>query len=307
MFRNARIYRLENDWPESEEAVSRELAKAAFSPCGPLTDRSSGWVAIDTSNPNNSELLARRLHGADLLVLRSQSRILPAAAVNEALEERIEEYRQRMDEEPGRSEKRRMKAETRDSLLPKALLKSDKIRGYVELADQLVVVDAGQSAAAERFLRHLRLPFGDLTLKPLRYKQPVDALLKRIFLGDSPPRFDVGRECRMQDASDAGSTVRWNDFDLADPSIRSHVADGMRLTHLAIVYDNILHCVLDENGVISKLKFVGADDDSTDDENDPLARQDAEFVLLTGTLRNMLKDLKQLLGGYDQSEPQALP
>jgi DNA recombination-dependent growth factor C len=58
-----------------------------------------------------------------------------------------------------------------------------------------------------------------------------------------------------------------------------------------------MNFVLDENGVISKLRFVGMDDDN-EDHNDPLARQDAEFVLITGTLRNLLGDLKKQLGGY---------
>jgi DNA recombination-dependent growth factor C len=70
----------------------------------------------------------------------------------------------------------------------------------------------------------------------------------------------------------------------------------MRLTHLAIVYDNILGCVLDEDGVVTKMRFLGADDDG-DDDNDPLARMDAEFVLMTGTLRHMLADMKKLLRG----------
>jgi recombination associated protein RdgC len=100
----------------------------------------------------------------------------------------------------------------------------------------------------------------------------------------------------MQDAADAGSIVRWTQFDLSDKTIRNHVANGMRLTHLAIEYDNILSCVLDEKGGISKLRFIGMDDD-TDDEHDPLARMDAEFVLITGTLRMLLGDLKKLLGG----------
>ena len=54
--------------------------------------------------------------------------------------------------------------------------------------------------------------------------------------------------------------------------------------------------VLDENGVITKLKFLGVDD-APDDDSDPLARLDAEFVLFSGTLRAMLKDLAKLLGG----------
>jgi len=127
--------------------------------------------------------------------------------------------------------------------------------------------------------------------------QPVDKLLTKIFFEDAPKQFSLGRECRMQDPADSRSIVRWTDFDLSDQTIRNHVANGMHLTHLAIEYDNVMSCVLDENGVISKLRFIGMDDDS-DDHNDPLARLDAEFVLITGTLRRLLGDLKKLLGGF---------
>ena len=59
----------------------------------------------------------------------------------------------------------------------------------------------------------------------------------------------------MQDASDPGSIVRWVDFDLSDDTIRNHVANGMRLTHLSVVYEQVMSFVLDENGVISKIAF----------------------------------------------------
>jgi len=296
MFRNVRYFRFDGRWPTDEAAVSAALAQVAFHPCGPLTPRSSGWVPVA---PNSGDALARRVNGADLIRLRSQSRVLPTAAINEALEERIEEFRIRMGEEPTPREKRRLKAETRDDLLSKALLKSDRTWGYIDLAEKVIGIDASQPATCERFLSFLRQTFPLLTIKPLTCKEPVDALLTRIFLGDAPARFAVGRECRMQDASDAGATVRWNAFDLTDRTIRNHVADGMHLTHLAIEYDRILSCVIDHHGVLTKLKFLGADDTDTQIDSDPLARQDAEFVLLTGTLHQLLGDLKKLLGGFE--------
>jgi recombination associated protein RdgC len=293
MFRNLRFYRLQNDWPESEAALSSELEKAGFKPCGPLTERSSGWMPVD---PDTSELLARRVNGADLLRLRSQSRILPPAAINEVLDLRIEEYRERMQEAPSSREKRRLKAETRDELLPKSMLKSDRTWGYVDLQEKLIGIDAAQEAVAERFMRRLQAPFDGLHSKPLQFQQPVDGFLTSIFLGDAHDRFTVGRECRMQDMSELRSYVRWTDFDLGDESIREHVVNGMRLTHLAIEYDHVMSFVLDENGVITKLRFLGVDDDGSD--NTPLAKLDAEFVLLTGTLRRLLSDLKKSLGGF---------
>jgi recombination associated protein RdgC len=274
--------------------LSQNLKETEFQPCGPMTERSSGWMPV---GPKTGELFARRLNGADLFKLRSQSRVLPAAAIKEEVETRIEEFRERMREEPSAREKRRMKAESRDELLPRAMLKSDKIWGYADLKEKVIGIDTAQDSVAERFLRRLRAAFGDLNIRPLQYRQPVGDLLTGIFLGGAPRQFSLGRECRMQDAVDAGSVVRWTDFDLADKTIRDHVANGMRLTHLAIEYDNTLSCVLDENGVIGKLRFLGMDDDR-DNDSDPLARQDAEFALTTGTLRLLLGDLRKLLGGF---------
>jgi recombination associated protein RdgC len=294
MFRNVRFYRLESDWPESEKALSKALEKAGFKPCGPLTERSSGWVPIDTAAGNT---LARRVNGADLLRLRSQSRVLPPAVVNEELEARVEDYKNRMQEEPSAREKRRLKAEARDELLPKAMLKSDRIWGYVDLKEKIIAIDAAQDSVAERFIRRLSAPFDGLKIKPLHFNQPVDELLTGIFLGGAAEQFSVGRECRMQDISEARSIVRWTDFDLSDSSIQSHVANGMRITHLGIVYDNVMSCVLNENGVISKMRFLGMDDDNESD-NEPLGRLDAEFVLVSGTLRKLIGDLKKSLGGF---------
>ena len=291
MFRNVRLFTIDNPWPESEEALADALASAAFRACGPLTERSSGF---ESAAPEAGDSLARRVGGADLLRLRSQSRVLPAAAVNEELEARIADYRERMQEDPTPREKRRMKAEVRDELMPKSMLKSDRIHGYVDIKTKILGVNAAQPAAAERFTRRLQAAFGDLVVKPLQFDSPVSEFLTAMFLGDAAPNFAVGRECRMRDASDAAATVRWTNFDLGDETIRRHVADGMQVTHLGLVYDNIMSFVLDENGVLTKIKFLGVDD-AADDELDPVARLDAEFVLFTGTMRALLEDLRKRL------------
>lgn len=293
MFRNLRYYRYEGDWPADEAGVSERLETAGFEPCGPLTERSSGFEAV---LPDTGPSLARRVSGADLLKLRSQSRILPAAAVAEALELRLDDYRRRMGEEPSGRDKRRLKAETRDELLPQAMLKSDRILGYVDPKDRVIGIDSAGEPNAERFLRRLKAAFGDLSIRPLAFREPVDGLMKQVFLGGAPRQFILGRECRMQDAKDPGATVRWNDFDLTEPTIRRHVGDGMLLTHLAVEYDHVLSFVIDVRGVITKIRFVGVDDDR--EEDDAAARFDAEFALASGTLRNLLGDLKTLLGGY---------
>ena len=294
MFRNVRFYRFEGVWPQSDEALSLKLESAGFKSCGPLTERSSGFIPVDA---DTSESLARRVNGADLLRLRSQSRVLPHAVIAEELEARIEKYRERMNEAPSPRERRRLKAEARDELMPRAMLKSDRIWGYYDLKEKVIGIDVVHDAMAERFLRRLQTAFDGVTIQPLQFVKPFDELLAAIFFNGAPKQFVLGRECRMQDLGDASSVVRWTDFDLGDTAIRNHVANGMGLTHLAIEYDNIMSCVLNESGLISKLRFMGMDDDS-EDNVDPLAGIDAEFVLITGTLRRLLADLRKELGGF---------
>ncbi len=292
MFRNVRFYRLDGSWPNSEQTLSKDLEKAAFQPCGPFTERSSGFIAVDA---DSSDSLARRVSGADLMRLRSQSRVLPHAVVNEELEARVNEYRERTREAPSPREKRRLKAEARDELLPKSMLKSDRVWGYVDIGQKILGIDAAQESNADRFLRRLQATSDTINFQPLQFARPFNDFLTSVFLGAAPKQFAAGRECRMQDAADAGSVVRWSNFDLGDRSIRDHVAHGMRLSQLQIVYDNVMSFVLSDAGVITKLKFVGMDDEAEDDD-EPLARLDAGFVLLTGTLRRLLGDLRKLLG-----------
>ncbi len=293
MFRSVRFYRFKSPWPGSEQELSDALTRAAFTPCAPLTEKSSGW---EPPAEGLDGVMCRRVDGADLLRLRTQSRVLPTAAVDEALEERITAYRTRTGELPGRREKRRLKAQTRDELLTRALLKSERTLGFCLVSEGVIGIDTTSQARAEKFLDFLRTPLQRFDAAPLAFKRPVGELITRIFLGDQPERFVLGRECRMLDPHDGKASVRFTDMELADQTVRRHVRDGLRLTHLGLVYDATLSCVLDENAQLSKLKLVGLDEEDAAAHDEPLAELDAQFVLLTQTLRRMLADLGQLLG-----------
>ncbi len=295
MFRNLRFYRITSPWPESEEKLSETLAENIFLPCGAYSERSAGWEA---PADYDGAPLCRRLNGADLLQLRTQSRVLPVAAIKEAMADKVAEYRSRMEQEPPRSELRRLREETKEELLPKALLKSERNRACYIHSESLLVIDAGTDSKAEWFIDQLRTCFGEFNCIPLAFNHEPAELLKRIFLGESPLGFTLGRECRMQDLSDSKAIATWREFELTDRSIRKHVVDGMRLTHLGIGFDELLSCVINEHGDITKFKFIGGDATDIPDSEDPLARLDADFVLLSGTVTRMVANLKKLLGGY---------
>jgi recombination associated protein RdgC len=207
-----------------------------------------------------------------------------------------------MGETPSRSAIRRLKEETRDELLPKALLKSDRIQGFFILSERILGIDTTSESRAELFIDQLRASLEGFEFSPLNYNQHPGDLLTGMFLGDVPPNFALGRECRMQDISEKKSTGTWRDVELSDAAIRQHVIDGMQLTHLGVEYAQVMSCVISADGTLSKLKFIGVEAADNGADEDALAQQDAEFVLLTGTLRALIIDLKKLLGGYLSEE-----
>lgn len=295
MFRNVRFFRLSSAWPESDQALSQLLSDAEFEPCGAWSEMSSGW---ESPAGDSDGSLSRRVDGADLLRLRTQARLLPRAAIEDALEVRIDEYRQRAGEEPTRRERRKLREQTRDELLPKAFVRSQRTNGFVIPSEGIIAIDTLSDLRAEHFLESLRAPLGGLDVAPLAFGRPVGDLLMRIFLGDGPREFAPGGECRMRDPADSRATIRCVEIDLADANVRNHVREGMRLTHLGIEFNSVLSCTIDENGGIGKLHLVGLDSNENFPDEDPLARLDAEFALLTGTMRQLLAALKKALGGY---------
>lgn len=296
MFRNLRLYRLHSEWPADEEELSAKLHNVEFKPCGAYAERSMGW---ETPTGEGSSALSRRVAGADLFRLRTQSRLLPTAAIKEALEERIEDFRTRTQRDPGRKEKRDLKDEVEAELRPRALLKSDRTWGFYLRSEKLVGVDTASEVQAERFLESLRGALGSLQVTPLAFKEPVSKLLNQIFLGGGPTNFAAGQECRMIDPSAGTASVNWLGIDLGDPSVQKHVKDGLKLERLGIEFDGVISCVVGQDCVIRKLKFGGEDVIEDEADEDPLANLDADFVLCTGMVKRLVTGLKKQLGGYD--------
>lgn len=292
MFRSVRFYSVSSPWPDGEQELSEKLHNTVFRPCGAYTEMSSGFEAPAGSA---EAPLARRVGGTDVLQLRSQQRVLPMAAVNEALEVRLEEYRQRMQEEPGRRTKRKLKEQTRDELLPKALLKSDRTVAVYIIQENVLAIGTSSEGRAERFMESLRAALGKLDVKPLAFSRPIDHVLMRIFADDAPPQFAMGREARMRDRAEVKSTVRWNDVDLTQATVRKCLKDGMELTHLGFEFSAMMSGVLDTSGGIGKLKLLGLEEPGDEGEEDPLARFDAELALLGGTLRQLIVSLRKAL------------
>lgn len=294
MFRSLRFYQIHSDWPADEAALSSKLEERAFKPCPAFAEQSFGF---EPPVEQAGDLLARQLAGADLVQLRLQTRVLPTAAVREALNERIADFSRRTLRDPSRKEKRDLKEEVYGELLPRALLKSDRIRAFYLREEKILAVATASAKVAEQMLEALRDGLGSLQATPLEYKNPASRLMQEVFLGNHKGAFALGRECRMKDNSAPKSTVNWLDMDLSDSSVRRHVTDGLSIDRLGMQFETVLRFTLDEELVLRKLKIEGQEELDDLDDEDPLLRHDAEFTLAAGLTRKLCQALSGALGG----------
>lgn len=294
-FRNVRLYRIHSPWPASEEALSLVLENAAFKPCGAFSERSGGFEPPVT---DAGDLLSRRIGGADLLQLRIQTRVLPPAAVQEALALRIEAFKQRTQSEPNRTEKRDLKDEVYSELLPQALLKSDRVQAIMLPQEGVLVVGSASESVADYFLDALKRAMVNFQYAPMAFKTPPQDFINQLFMGGSREQFRMGRECRMRDPADSRSSVNWLDFDLADTAVRRHVTDGLKVDRLGLIFDQVCALVIDEELILRKVRLLGQDDVNDIPEEDPLAKHDAEFVIMAGAFKSLVAGLAAAMGGF---------
>jgi recombination associated protein RdgC len=233
-----------------------------------------------------------------LLQLRIQTRVLPPAAVQEALAVRIDAFKQRTQTEPNRSEKRDLKDEVYSELLPQALLRSDRLQAVMLPADGILVVGSASESAADYFMDALKRAMVSFQYAPVAFKTPADELMKRLFMGSPSERFRMGRECRMRDPSDTRASVNWLDFDLSDSTIRRHVTDGLKVDRLGLIFDQVCGLVIDQDLVLRKVRLLGQDDMDQVPDEDPLAKHDAEFVIVAGAFKRLVDGLSAELGGF---------
>ena len=178
-FRNVRFFHASGAWPDSEAALSAALEPAAFKPCAAYAERSMGFEA---PVEGAGDALCRSIAGADLLRLRLQTRVLPTAVVKESLVERVDAFKQRMQRDPNRSEKRELKEDVYGQLLPQALLKSDRISACFLRQESVLVVGSVTDKVVEEFIETLRRGLAGIQFAPLASRRAPVELMTKIFM-----------------------------------------------------------------------------------------------------------------------------
>lgn len=295
-FRNLQIYQLTEAFTLTAEALHDALLNKAFKPCNGLDTHRGGWA---TPLGKHGDQLVHAANGRFMLCMRREDRLLPAAVVREAVEEKAEEIETREGRAVGRKEKSRLKEEVFVDLLPRAFTRSQRTYAYIDPKNNWVIVDSASASKAEEILTLLRDSLGSLKVRLLAVNHaPSDRMTSWVKSG-APADLLIADECELKEPVENGGMIRIRGVDLSSDEVQLHLSARKLVSKLAIEWQERIACVLGEDLSIKRLKFMDIVMEEAADTaaDDAVMRFDADFALMTLELSRFIPALCDYLGG----------
>ena len=298
-FKNLSVYRLTETLTLTPVELEQKLSSMIFQPCGDHQEFSFGWVA-PLGKP--SEQLVHNTNGFLMICAKKEEKVLPAAVVNEILQEKISEQEDQQSRKLSKKERSAMKDELVFELLPKAFTLSKKIYAYLDPKGGWLVADAASAKSAEDLISLLRKCLGSLPVEPITTIHKPSVIMTQWLSSDQlPGDIAIEDECELRAPGDEGGIIRCKRHDLTLPEIKNHLETGKQVIKLALSWAERIAFIIDESLSIKRLRFLTlVQDQVADIETDNAAEQfDADFSIMTMELANFLPRLLEIFGGDD--------
>jgi recombination associated protein RdgC len=300
-FKNLGVFRLTEAFTLTPEVLTEKLETLSFRPCGLHEESSFGWTS---PLGKSSQQLVHCANGFIMLCGKKEERVLPAAVVNELVQEKILEKEEQQARKLSKKERTGIKDELIFDLLPKAFTFSRKTYAYIDPKDGWLIVDAASAKNAEDLVSLLRKSLSSLPAVPINtIEKPVKIMTQWLLNNQSPDDIIIEDECELRSPEEAGGIIRCKRHDLALPEIKNHLDTGKEVIKLAIRWADRISFIVDENLAIKRLRFLDLIQDQVADieTGDEAARFDVDFSIMSAELANFLPRLIELFGGENRT------
>ena len=298
-FKNLRVYRLTREFSLDAEQLNELLEPAEFTPCGSQDMARYGWV------PPLGRHGSQLVHSTDgnlMVCAKKQEKVIPAAVINEKVEEMALAIAEKEARNVGRKERQNLKDEVLLEMRPKAFARSRLQYAYIAPKDGWIVVNASSAKAAEELLENLREAISSLSVVPLSAKNiPQQSMTHWLTAPEAPTHFEFGSECELRDPQESGSVIRCKNQDLCAEEIHNHLVAGLQVHKLGLVWREGVELMVDDQLAVKRLKFSDAVTEKADnvDADNAAQRFDVEFSVMALEISALLKDLLTAFGGLN--------
>jgi len=291
-FKNARIFLLPNDYSIDSDDLSNHLSEDALKPCGPQDTASQGWVS--PFSLDNDELYCLQSGNAQLFNMATEEKILPAAVVNQQLQEKVSHIKSDTGSKPGRKQQSDMKQEILFDLLPQAFTKIKKMGAYIDNTHKLMVVDSASQNPAENLVSQLRQTLGSFKATAFGESSGMATVLtKWISQGHAEGGLEFGSNLVLETLDEAKSVIRAKNVNYLTDEMQRHIENGYLVTQIGLVYNDRIEFTLTHDFAVKSIKFTDLVQDQLELESIESEEQllDSRFTLMSLELTELYSTL----------------
>lgn len=295
-FKNLIIFQLNPAFKLEAEEFNRLLEVRQARICGSTESFHYGWCKP------LGETGKQFLHGIGkdwLFCLQKHERHIPVDVLREFTNEKIEEIKSKEQRHIGRKERSQIKEDVLTTLLPKAFVRQSVTWAWLAKDQNLLVIDTGTAGKAEMLSTQLRKTVGALPAVYLHSKTPIiDRMTRWVESSEPLPEgFSLSDECVLIEPDEkVGGVVRAQKMDLTSDQVKTHISEGMKIKSLTLSWRDKLLFTLHDDLSVKRLRYSDELLEALDkDQEDQSARFDADFALMSGTLKQFFSELFRVL------------
>jgi len=296
-FRNLILFRFSTAIAADLARLPDALTNHRLRACGPMEMSTVGFVP--PVGRGDDATLTHTVNDCTMVTVGAEHKLLPGRVVNDELQRRVQKIAEAEGLRVGGRERKRLKEDVLNELLPRALVQSSRMRAYVDQGEGWLIVDTSSRKAAEGVLTQLREALSSFPAVPLAPEEGPRVLLTDwLANGNLPAGLALGDEVELRDpASSNGAIAKCRRQDLDGEEVKEHLRNGKQVFALGLVFDERMSFVLGEDLVVRKLKFLDVVTDELGDSHpDAATESDATFALLTLELGRLLGKLEEWFG-----------
>lgn len=241
--------------------------------------------------------------GHILLRLVRDQAVVPPAQLQQLLASKIEAIEHQQGRALKKKEKEAIKEDILATLLPHAYTKRTSTYLWYQPSSGLLAVFA-KGKTADDMLALLRQTIGSLPALPIAVKNPPEITMTTwLQKATIPAGFLLEDQAELRSAMQHGGIARFKQQDLMTDEVKNHLVNDKLVTKLSLNWGDTVSFTLADDLSITGVKWADELMEKNDDINDeePLARLDADIALLTGELTNFVPALIDALGGEESA------
>ncbi|WP_018152235.1 recombination-associated protein RdgC [Leeia oryzae] len=302
-FKNLQLYRLTAPISLTADELADKLSAQRFVGCGKSERAQAGW-----SDAFGCDELVIAAGDALWCVLKTEEKILPSSVINQELQAKMDHIEATEARRVGRKEKQTLKEQIEDTLLPQAFSRYSRVAVMIDPKSGWVAVDASNMGKAEQVVSALIQSIDELKMKrPEAAQSPASKMADLLLVPEDEQElqfFQLDSDCELKGHGDTQSIVRFARHNLLQPEVAAHLATGKQPVKLGMQWQDRISFMLTDDWQIKRVKFMDLIQDEllSTDTDDRRALVEATLTIQAESLRSMLADLMDWLGGEPEKD-----